>query len=221
MSELAQYFHQGGAFMYAIAIMSAFGIAIIIERIIFIMFRYNTNGKVFMDQIEKLIQQDSIDRAIKLCNADQGAALCDVVKTGLVKANKSTEEIQNSVDETTLAVLPKLQKRTPYLAMIANVSTLLGLLGTIQGLIVAFQSINLEDAVSRSDALAQGIAIAMYTTAFGLIVAIPCMISHSILQNKTTKIIDEIDQYSVKLINLLTIRQHSLKHQGETTGIVK
>ena len=105
--------------------------------------------------------------------------------------------------------------------MIANVATLLGLLGTIQGLIVAFQSINLEDAVSRSDALAQGIAIAMYTTAFGLIVAIPCMISHSILQNKTIKIIDEIDQYSVKLINLLSIRQHSMKHQGETTGIVK
>ena len=95
MSDLVQYFHQGGSFMYAIAVVSAFGIAIIIERIIFIMFRYNTNGKAFMDQIEKLIQQDSIDRAIKLCNADQGAALCDVIKTGLVKANKSAEEIQN------------------------------------------------------------------------------------------------------------------------------
>ncbi len=221
MANIASYFYKGGDFMYVIAVILIFAVAIMIERFIFIMFRYNTNGKALMDQIEKFIQQDSIDRAIKLCNADQQAALCKVIKTGLLKANKSEEEIQNAVYEKTLEVLPELQKRTPYLAMIANVAMLLGLLGTVQGLIIAFHSINLEEASSRADALAQGISINMFNTAFGLIVAIPCMLTHSILQNKTTKIIDDIDFYSVKLINLLTVRKHSMKNQGETTGIVK
>jgi biopolymer transport protein ExbB/TolQ len=133
--------------------------------------------------------------------------LSHVLKAGLLKANKDKLEIQNSIDEATLEVLPKLQKRTQYLAMLANISTLLGLLGTIQGLIQSFSAVNLEEAASRTGVLAQGISIAMYTTAFGLIVAIPCLVAYSFLQSKTVKIVDEIDQYSVKLVNLLSMRE--------------
>lgn len=207
LAELVRYFDQGGNFMYVIALVSIVAMAIIIERIIFIVFRYNVNGMAFMAQIKKFILSNNIDRAIKLANSHANAALPYVIKAGLLKANKSTVEIQNAVDEASLEVLPKLQKRTAYLSMIANVATLLGLLGTIYGLITAFSSLQFDDASSRTGALAYGISIAMYTTAFGLIVAIPCMAAFSFLQSKTLKIIDEIDQFSVKLVNLLTTRE--------------
>ena len=108
-----------------------------------------------------------------------------------------------------------LQKRTPYLGMWANVATLTGLLGTISGLVIAFKAVATAAPEEKQQMLAQGISVAMYTTAFGLVVAIPTMIAHSIIANRTVKLIDEIDQYSVKLINLLTARQRgTLKEDG-------
>lgn len=215
MAGLLQLFYDGGAFMYAILAASVIGVAIMIERAIFVIFRYNINGPSFISQIQKYILSDNIDRAIKLCNSHGSAALSTVVKAGLLKANQTSAEIQNAIDEATLEMIPKLQKRTAYLSLIANVSTLIGLLGTIQGLIMAFKSMNLDDVSSRTTVLAQGIAVAMYTTAFGLIVAIPCMIGYGLLHGKTIKIIDEIDHYSVKLINLLTTR---LSNAGTKEG---
>ena len=108
-----------------------------------------------------------------------------------------------------------LQKRTPYLGMWANVATLLGLLGTISGLVQAFKAVAAASPETKQTMLAAGISVAMYTTAFGLVVAIPIMICHSIIENRTKKLIDEIDQYSVKLINLLAARNRgALKEEG-------
>ena len=104
-------------------------------------------------------------------------------------------------------MLPKLQKRTQYLQMIANVATLLGLLGTIIGIILSFKAVAKASAAEKQAKLTEGIATALYTTAFGLVVAIPSMIAHAMLSAKTTKIIDEIDEYSVKLINMLVAKQ--------------
>ena len=184
------------------------GVGVIIERFIFLFFKYNINANAFMAQIQKLVMANSIDKAIKLCNAAPSAALARVIKAGLTRANKGTQEIQNAVEEASLEVIPYIQKRTNSLLAIANIATLMGLLGTIIGMIGAFSAMANVAPDKRQAELGKNISLAMNTTAFGLIVAIPCMICHLILSGVTKKIIDEIDLYSVKLENLLISRAH-------------
>jgi len=214
MDFVLNFFRSGGPFMYLILVISVIAMATVFERGYMILFRYNINGAAFMAQIQKLVMANNIDRAIKLCNAESDAALTKVLKAGLTRANRSALEIQNSVDEATLEAIPQLQKRTPYLGMWANVATLTGLLGTIQGLVLAFAAVANADPSMKQEMLANGISMAMYTTAFGLVVAIPTMVAHSIISNRTVKLIDEIDQYSVKLINLLAARQRGAMDDG-------
>ena len=209
MDAISEAFSDGGIWMYMILVVSVFALAIIIERFIFLFFKYNINGNAFMAQIQKLVMANNIDRAIKLCNAAPSAALARVIKAGLTRANKGEIEIQNAVEEATLEVVPHIQKRTNSLQAIANVATLLGLLGTIIGMIKAFRSLEKVSAEKRQEALGKAIGLAMNTTAFGLIVAIPCMLAHIFLSSVTKRIIDEIDQYSVKLENLLISRGRS------------
>ncbi len=206
MATIAKAFKEGGGWMYIILVVSIMGLGIIVERFIFLFFKYNINATAFMAQIQKLVMANNIDRAIKLCNAAPNAALPKVIKAGLTRANKGETEIQNAVEEATLEVIPHIQKRTPALQGVANVATLLGLLGTIVGLIEAFAALEFARPDDRQKVLSRGIALAMNTTAFGLIVAIPCIFAHMILSGVTKRIIDEIDQYSVKLQNLLTSR---------------
>lgn len=206
LGEIAKFYTEGGAFMHPIAVVSAFGVAIVFERFIFLFFKYNINANQFMAQIQKLVMANNIDRAIKLCNAAPSAALPRVIKAGLTRANKGEVEIGNAIEEATLEVIPMISKRTPTLQSIANIATLLGLLGTIIGLINAFEAVATAPPDQKTQMLTAAIAIAMNTTAFGLMVAIPTLLSFVFLNNVTKKIVDEIDQYSVKLQNLLVSR---------------
>ena len=210
MDVIATFYKQGGGWMHPILVMSIIGLGIMIERFIFLYFKYNINASAFMAQIQKLVMANNIDRAIKLCSAAPSAALPRVIKAGLMRANKGPEEIQNAVEEATLEIVPIVTKRTTVLQQIANIATLLGLLGTILGLIAAFDALKNPNipADQRQSMLAGGIAMAMNTTAFGLIVAIPCLVAQVFLSSVTKKIIDEIDQYSVRLENLLVSRLH-------------
>jgi biopolymer transport protein ExbB/TolQ len=192
--------------MWPIAITSVFGVAIMVERVIFLFFKYNINANQFMAQIQKLVMANNIDRAIKLCNAAPSAALPKVIKAGLTRANKGEIEIANAIEEASLEVIPNITKRTPTLQAVSNVATMLGLLGTIMGLIEAFDAVAKAPPDQKTTMLTAAIAIAMNTTAFGLIVAIPTIAAYVFLNNTVKKIIDEIDQYSVKLQNLLVSR---------------
>ena len=217
MGAIAEAFDKGGPWMYSILAVSVLAIGLIIERFIFLFFKYNINAQAFMAQIQKLVMANNIDRAIKLCNAAPSAALPKVVKAGLTRANKGEVEIQNAVEEATLEVVPQIMKRTPSLQALANIATLLGLLGTIIGLINAFKALQSQQVAveDRQRVLSEGISLAMNTTAFGLIVAIPCMLAHLFLSGMTKKIVDEIDQHSVKLENLLVSRGKGLANPLE------
>ncbi len=209
MGAIAEAFRTGGVWMYIILAVSIIAIGITIERFIYLFFKYSVNAEPFMAQIQKLVMANNIDRAIKLCNAQPSAALPRVIKAGLTRANKGEVEIQNALEEATLEVVPMVQKRTPVLQPLANIATLLGLLGTIIGLIQAFAALEKATPETRQKLLARGIALAMNTTAFGLIVAIPTLVFHMVLSSMTKKILDEIDMYSVKLENLLISRGKS------------
>ena len=214
MGMLVDAMQKGGPFMWPLLGCAVFALAIAAERFYYILFRANINGTAFFAQIQKLIMANNIDRAIKLCNAEPNAALPRVLKAGLTRANRGDIEIQNAVEEAVLEVFPKLAKRTPFLSMLANVATLTGLLGTIQGLIMAFEAVARASAETKQTMLASGISVAMFTTASGLIVAIPTLVLFSIIQSQTTKIMNEIDLYALKTVNLLGARRRgSLKEE--------
>jgi biopolymer transport protein ExbB len=208
MEGFAKWMSDGGIWMYVILGVSIIALGIIIERFIFLFFRYNINAGAFMAQVQKLVVANSYDKAIKLCNAAPSAALARVLKAGLLRANKPQDEIREAIEEATLEVVPHIQKRTQSLNALANIATLIGLLGTIDGMIDAFAAISSDSvpAAERQTALGNAISKAMLTTAFGLIVAIPVMGFHVFLSGVTKKIIDEIDLYGTKLQNLLTAR---------------
>jgi biopolymer transport protein ExbB/TolQ len=215
MVDPVTMFKEGGPFMYVILITGVFAMAIAFERLFYIVFRANINATAFMAQIQKLIMANNIDRAIKLCNAEPHAALPRVVKSGLTRANRTEKEIENAIDEATLEVGPLINKRTAYLAMLANIATLTGLLGTIMGLIIAFNAVAKASAEVKQTLLANGISVAMFTTAGGLMVAIPTLVLHSIITNRSNKILDDIDQYGLKTVNLLTARRRgTLKEEA-------
>jgi biopolymer transport protein ExbB/TolQ len=206
MDNFAQFYDDGGGFMHAISLCAILGAGIMIERFIFLFFRFNINGSQFFNQIQKLVMANNIDRAIKLCNAADKTALARVIKAGLTRANKGEADIAASIEEAMLEVGPLINKRVAMIAAIANIATLLGLLGTVMGMLAAFKAVATAAADQRSQALAQGIGIAMNTTGFGLMVAIPLLASHIFISNLAKKISDDVDLYSVKLENLLSAR---------------
>ena len=206
MGNFAEFYQQGGFFMHFIALTGIVGAGVLIERFIFLFFRFNINGGQFFNQIQKLVMANNIDRAIKLCNAADKAALARVIKAGLTRANKSEGEISAAIEEAILDVGPSISKRIPMIAALANIATLLGLLGTIFGMIEAFAAVASVSADQRSTALAKGIAIAINTTGFGLLVAIPFLSAHIFIASLAKKISDEVDLYAVKLENLLAAR---------------
>lgn len=208
--RVAEFYQQGGPFMHPITLMSIFALAIIIERFISLYMIFSINAVKFWEDIRKLIINDNLNGAVKLCEKYRKTALARVFKSALENANKPDYEIQNAIDQAVLEVAPEIQKRIPYLSMAANVATLLGLLGTIIGLIQAFNALAYASPSEKQILLAKGISVAMNTTAFGLMVAIPSMFIYSILVNKATKLSDDIDEYSFKLLRLLS----SLKEEA-------
>jgi biopolymer transport protein ExbB/TolQ len=209
LAELGNFITEGGVSSMMVVVVGLIAAAIAVERIIRIQLHYSINSRAFMAKLKKYILSDNIDRAISLCNSKSSALLPKVLKAGLTRAKDSSEDIQNAIDEATLEVIPQLEARALYLPTLANLATLIGLFGTIVGLIMAFKGGDAVDAVQRQAFLQKAIAIAMHTTALGIFIAIPTLFVSAYLQSKINAIIADIDQYSVKLINLLTASKKS------------
>jgi biopolymer transport protein ExbB len=215
VSFIVEQYKLGGFMMHPIALSGAIAIAIIIERVMRIVFQYNVDGTSFMFEVQKYVLANDVDGAIRLCNGAGRAALPRVIKAGLQRASRDERQIQNAIDAASLEVIPKIEKRLHYLGLIANLATLLGLLGTISGLIYAFGKVAVVPAAEKQAVLSAGIAEALNCTAFGLLVAILAMIGHSWLSGRSAVLIEEVDEYSVKLIDLLSARKY--KHSTEET----
>jgi len=156
-----------------------------------------------------------VAKAVKMCSA-ANAPLARIVQAGLVKVNRSDDEVQAAMDEAALRELPRLSRRTGYLAMLANLSMLCGLLGTVSGLIASFGAVSGEsvDPSAKARILAEGISEAMNCTAFGLIVAIVGLIGFSILNGKTQSIEDDINEASVQVLNLVVTNRQKVNLSG-------
>ena len=206
MGDPAKFYQEGGAFMHFIFFFCIIGVAAMADRIIYLVFKANTPAATFYAQVQKCVMANNIDTAIKLCDRNAQAALPRVIKAGLTKSTKDEQQVSQAIEESMLEVMPQIDKRVSMIAAVANVATPLGLLGTIFGMLAAFEAVANAPADQRSTALARGIGIAMNTTGFGLIVAIPLLASHIIVSNVAKSIKDSVELYSVKLENLLSAR---------------
>mgnify|MGYP001570911876 CR=1 FL=1 len=213
LESMVHSFQVGGTWMAPIAIALAISVAIVLERWVRLFFQYNIDGASFMFEVQKFILANDIDGAIRVCNGASRAALPKIIKAGLQRSSRDESQIQNAIDAASLEMIPKLERRLNYLALIANIATLLGLLGTIGGLIKSFAAVAMADPAQRQAILASGIAEAMNATFFGLLTAIFTMIMHSILANKATRLLEDIDEFGVKLLDLLSARK--FRHSSE------
>jgi biopolymer transport protein ExbB/TolQ len=195
--------------MWPILAVSILVWGIAVERIIYLYFRASVPTEAFLKTMEKAIVAGDLQRAIKLALMPN-APLGRIIHAGLAKIGKENNEVQAAIDEAALRELPRIERRTAYLAMFGNVAMLLGLLGTITGMIISFGAVANADSSQRAALLARGISEAMNCTAFGLITAIPALLFYAVLQGKTQKIVDDINEGSVRVLNLVLAHRDSL-----------
>jgi biopolymer transport protein ExbB len=185
---------------------SAVVVTIIVERSAFQLRRYSVNSREFFGQVKKLVVAGNIDRAIKLCEASDYPVL-QLVKAGLTHANKGPDEIDAALSEKLAELKPQIEKRIGALWSLANIATLVGLVGTVFGLIRTFGAIAAQ-GLSQADKqrmLSNGIAEAMYNTAFGLVIAVICMIAHVVLHTRSKGYTHDLETITERVFNLLTI----------------
>ena len=191
---------------FCIAGVGIFGIVLIFDRFKALYVECALPAGPFMKQVMGLIEQDKLEEAITFCSANEKKPLAYVIKRILEKSDRDDEAIETALDIAASEVGPRLMKGLGHLAMVANVVTLVGLLGTVVGLITAFKAVGFADVAQKQTLLAEGISIAMFATALALMFAIPTMISYSFLHSKQGQLFAEIDEHSRKVINALKMR---------------
>ncbi|MFQ5935969.1 MAG: MotA/TolQ/ExbB proton channel family protein [Acidiferrobacterales bacterium] len=202
--SIVRFFQDGGAFMYPIMIVLALGVSIAIERYFYLSRSTSVNRRIW-SQLMPLIRAGDYKKALAI-TSESKSAIGKILNYGLARTGtgRRRDDIETAMEEGLMEVVPSLEKRTHYIATFANIATLLGLLGTIIGLIDAFTAVSHADPAEKADLLSASISVAMNTTAFGLMVAIPLLLVYSVLQSKTTTLVDSLEMASVKFINMLT-----------------
>ncbi|MDH3811446.1 MAG: MotA/TolQ/ExbB proton channel family protein [Gammaproteobacteria bacterium] len=204
--SIVSFFSTGGMFMYPILIVFAFGVAIAVERFVTLTMVTNKNQQAW-DKVQPLLDNGEFDEAHEVTSGDE-STISQVLNMGLSLqgAVRRREDIEIAMEESMMQIVPRLEKRTPYVALASSIATLLGLLGTIMGLIQAFTAVANANPAEKADLLSASISVAMNTTAFGLMVAIPLLIVHAILTSKTGDIVDSLEMATVKALNVFSRR---------------
>ncbi|CAN5875801.1 MotA/TolQ/ExbB proton channel family protein [soil metagenome] len=202
MSWLSELFQKGGPFFIVNTFFLAIVIGLIVERSIYFLGRGHLNAKAFLEQLRKLLSANNFDRAKKLCDATT-APVARVAKAGLNRLHRGEAAVAQAMEETMVDTLPEVKTRIGALWSLANICTLIGLLGTITGLIRTFSAIGDANPADRQKKLSDGISEAMYNTAFGLSIALICMLGHLLLSAAMKKVISDLEAFSLRFENLL------------------
>ena len=202
MNRLADIFQKGGPFFIVNTVMMAVIIALIVERTIYCLGRGHINANAFLEQIKRLLAANNVDRAKKLCDATT-APVARVAKAGLNRLHRGEAAVAQAMEETMTDTLPEVKTRIGALWSLANITTLVGLLGTITGLIRTFSAIGESNPAEQREKLSEGIAEAMYNTAYGLSIALICMVGHLLLSAAMKKVVADLEAFSLRFENLL------------------
>ncbi len=208
--SIVRFFLSGGVFMYPILLVFAVGVAIALERYITLTVVTNKNQAVW-DEVQPMLANGDFDEARETTSKDK-STISQVLNMGLSLQGgvRRREDIEIAMEESMMEIVPRLEKRTPYVALSSSIATLLGLLGTIMGLIQAFTAVANANPAEKADLLSASISVAMNTTAFGLMVAIPLLITHAILTSKTGDIVDSLEMATVKALNVFSKRANRM-----------
>ena len=211
---IVQFFQDGGFFMYPIMLVLAVGLAIAVERWIYLSLARGRNRRVWK-QVEPMIRAGNLRQAQELVGNSR-TALARILSYGLARVStaRRREEVEMAMEEGLMEIIPRLERRTPYLATFANLATLLGLLGTIIGLIDAFTAVAEANPAEKATLLSSSISVAMNTTAFGLMAGIPLLLLHAWLQSRTTEVVDSLEMATVRLLNALGTRTDKVAQQA-------
>lgn len=209
LKVVADAFHEGGWPMWPILFLLVLAWGIFIERCVYLA-KAGIDKDNLLSHLKSQIMAGNIQGAIKLCSGNP-TPMTRIIQSGLTKFNRSDAEVQAAMDEAALREFPRLEKRTPYLAMLGNVATLIGLLGTILGLIHSFAGVAGVDPSMKATLLAKGISEAMNCTAFGLICAVPALLQFAILGGWTQSRLDDINEVSVQVVNLVVAHRQAMK----------
>ncbi|MDX2479498.1 MAG: MotA/TolQ/ExbB proton channel family protein [Desulfuromusa sp.] len=198
------FFQKGGTFMYPILLVLTVGMAIAVERWIQLSRTRNENRKMWI-RVQPALVKGDFDNARKIVDKDK-STIAQMLSMGLARqgAVRRREDIEIAMEESMMEIIPQLEKRTPYIGLLSNIATLLGLLGTIMGLIEAFTAVANANPAEKADLLSASISVAMNTTAFGLMVAIPLLLIHAKLTSTTGQIVDSLEMASVKALNSIS-----------------
>lgn len=206
-ADMATAFVHGGIWMWPILALHVVAVAIIIERVNVLFFKRKITEKQFAMKFENLIRTGKLEEAVKMAQTEQAAhPLARAIEAGTTAAVQfgGKDEIQGKMDEVLVEETAQLEKRTSFLAMLANAGTLTGLLGTIVGMIKSFAAITYASPVEKATLLSTGISEAMNTTAYGLIMAIPTVIMYAVLSNRSNQLVDDLNQGALKVFNWLS-----------------
>jgi len=214
--NLAKRYVEGGWGMWPITVCMVIAVAIMVERSIVLFFSASINKEGFLRGLKKHIYAGDLDKAINYVAGQKPTPLTNVIKSGLMNVPKGEEEVQAALDEATLRESPRLEARTGYLAMLGNAAMLAGLLGTVSGLIACFEAVANVNPADKATILAAGISEAMNCTAFGLITAIPALVAFSILMGRTQHLINDINETSVSVLNLIVSNKDKFKNATVT-----
>ena len=209
MEMLMKFFVDYKVVDYCIVFVGVFAFGLIFDRFKAFYFDLSLPTEQFMKQVFGMVEQDKIEEAVTFCSANEKKPLAYVIKKILEKSDRENDAIEQALDIAASEVAPKLVKNLGHLSMVANVITLIGLLGTVCGLIVAFKAVSFADVAQKQTLLAEGISIAMTATALALTVAIPTMFAYSFLHAKQSRLFSEIDLHSQKVINILKSRGYA------------
>jgi len=212
IDELSSRWVAGDWGMYPIALCLIIALAIIIERVIVLFFKASINKDAFLRGLKKHIYAGDLDKAINYVAGQKPTPLTNVIKAGLMNVPKGEEDVQAALDEATLRETPRLEARSGYLAMLGNAAMLAGLLGTVSGLIRCFEAVATVNPADKATILAAGISEAMNCTGFGLLVAIPALIAFSVLMGRTQHLINDINETSVSVLNLIVSNKDKFKN---------
>jgi biopolymer transport protein ExbB/TolQ len=205
-SMIVRFFQGGGAMMYPIAVVLVIGAAIAIERYI-VLTQTSVRNRGLWNEIAPLLARGNFQGAVQVTSKSD-AVIGQILSYGLARISSTTrrDDVEKAMEESLMDVVPRLEKRTHYLATFANLATLLGLLGTVVGLINAFAAVATVNPADKANLLSASISVAMNCTAFGLMTAVPLLVIHAVLQTKTTELIDSLEMASVKFLNAVTER---------------
>jgi len=208
MQGFAKFLEEGGTLMYLNLGTSIIALSVIVERLVFFLVKSSVNARAFLENIRKLVMANNVDRAVKLCSATT-APVAQVARASLQRVHRGEIAVAQAIEESLVDVTPLIKRRIQILWSLANIATLIGLLGTVVGLIRAFAAVSAAKPEERSNLLARGISEALNNTAMGLGIAVTCIVAHALLGSMSKRQTADLEAFSLKLENLLAESAHA------------